>query len=91
MASLAIVVVALVIALSGALAIIGGVVREHADRRVRRPAINRAQLVNEIPPAVLGQLIAISPTTASRWATLTNSNWNAYAGQPPRQSHAQDD
>jgi hypothetical protein len=47
-------------------------------RNMRNSA--RAQLVSEIPPAVLGQLIAISPTTASRWATLTNSNWNAYAG-----------
>ena len=45
----------------------------------------RAELVTEIPPAVLGQLIAISPATASHWATLTNSNWNTYAGRPPRQ------
>jgi hypothetical protein len=48
----------------------------------------RAQLVNEIPPAVLGHLIAISPTTASRWATLTNSNWNAYAGHGAREPGA---
>ena len=48
-------------------------------RNMRNSA--RAQLVTEIPPAVLGQLIAISPTTASRWATLTNSNWNAYAAE----------
>lgn len=47
----------------------------------------RAELVTEIPPAVLGQLIAISPATASHWATLTNSNWNTYAGRPPRQPH----
>ena len=39
----------------------------------------RAQLVTEIPPAVLGKLIGINPGTASRWATLTNSNWIAYA------------
>ncbi len=47
----------------------------------------RAELVNEIPPAVLGHLIAISPATASHWASLTNSNWNTYAGRPPRQPH----
>ena len=46
-------------------------------RNMRNSA--RAQLVTEIPPAVLGQLIGISPSTASRWATLTSSNWIAYA------------
>ncbi len=45
-------------------------------RNMRNSA--RAQLVTEIPPAVLGHLIGISPTTASRWAALTNSNWNSY-------------
>ena len=49
------------------------------SRNMRNSA--RAQLVTQIPPAVLGQLIAINPTTASRWATITNSNWNAYAGR----------
>lgn len=47
----------------------------------------RAELVTQIPPAVLGELIGISPATASHWATLTNSNWNTYAGRPPRQPH----
>lgn len=56
-------------------------------RNMRNSA--RAQLVTEIPPAVLGHLIAISPTTASRWATITNSNWNAYASQSTGQPQAQ--
>ncbi len=46
-------------------------------RNMRNSA--RAQLVAEIPAAVLGNLIGISPSTASRWATLTNTNWTAYA------------
>ena len=65
------------------------------SRNMRNSA--RAQLVTEIPPAVLGNLIGISPATASRWATLTNTNWNAYAGgqaashPPPRTDHTSQD
>jgi integrase len=51
-------------------------------RNMRNSA--RAQLVTQIPPAVLGQLIAINPSTASRWATITNSNWNAYVARGGR-------
>jgi hypothetical protein len=52
----------------------------------------RAQLVTEIPPAVLGKLIGINPGTASRWATLTSSNWIAYAAnQATKGSRVQSD
>ena len=39
----------------------------------------RAQLAAEIPPALLGELIGVSATTATRWAALTSGNWAAYA------------
>ena len=39
----------------------------------------RAQLAAEIPPALLGNLIGVSPATATRWATFTSANWTAYA------------
>jgi hypothetical protein len=59
-------------------------------RNMRNSA--RAQLVTEIPPAVLGKLIGISPGTASRWATLTSSNWIAYAAnQATKGSRVQSD
>ncbi len=59
-------------------------------RNMRNSA--RAQLVTEIPPAVLGKLIGISPGTASRWATLTSSNWIAYAAnQVTKESRVQSD
>ncbi len=46
-------------------------------RNMRNTA--RGQLATEIPPALLGKLIGVSPATATRWATLTNANWAAYA------------
>lgn len=39
----------------------------------------RAQLAAEIPPAMLGEIIGVSATTATRWAIHTSANWNAYA------------
>jgi hypothetical protein len=39
----------------------------------------RAQLATEIPPALLGEVIGVSTTTAARWATLTAGNWTTYA------------
>jgi hypothetical protein len=39
----------------------------------------RAQLAAEIPPAMLGEIIGVSATTATRWAALTAGNWTAYA------------
>ena len=51
----------------------------HAQHRPRRTRHRRSH-----PPSS-ATLIGISPATASHWATLTNSNWNTYAGRPPRQ------
>jgi hypothetical protein len=48
MANLLIVAVALIIALSGVVAIVGGVVHEQAERRARRPRMDRARLADEI-------------------------------------------
>lgn len=39
----------------------------------------RAQLAAEIPPALLGEVIGVAATTATRWAALTAGNWTAYA------------
>ncbi len=39
----------------------------------------RAQLAAEIPPALLGKLIGVSASTATRWAVFTSVNWTAYA------------
>jgi hypothetical protein len=39
----------------------------------------RAQLAAEIPPALLGEVIGVSTTTAVRWAALTAGNWTTYA------------
>jgi hypothetical protein len=49
----------------------------------------RAQLAAEIPPAMLGELIGVSATTAGRWATISSSNWLAYAATlpPPADRH----
>lgn len=38
-----------------------------------------SQLALEIPPAVLAELVGISPGTAARWAGITGGNWAAYA------------
>jgi hypothetical protein len=48
LANLFILVVALSLALSGGLAIVEGVVNERAERRARRPAIDRGRLADEI-------------------------------------------
>jgi hypothetical protein len=45
--------------------------------RMRNTA--RAQLAAEIPPALLGELIGVNATTATRWAALSAGNWTAYA------------
>jgi hypothetical protein len=47
-ANLFILVVALLLALSGGLAIVEGVVNEHAERRTRRPATDGTPLADEI-------------------------------------------
>jgi hypothetical protein len=39
----------------------------------------RAQLATEIPPALLGEIIGVNATTATRWAALTAGNWTDYA------------
>ncbi|MGH9291044.1 MAG: hypothetical protein ACRD0V_22565 [Acidimicrobiales bacterium] len=44
----------------------------------------RAQLAAEIPPALLGEIIGVSATTATRWAIHTSANWTAYAGDRTR-------
>ncbi|HUY45495.1 MAG TPA: hypothetical protein VMV92_07195 [Streptosporangiaceae bacterium] len=49
----------------------------------------RAQLVAEIPPAMLGELIGIGATTANRWATIANGTWLAYAATQPGQACGQ--
>jgi hypothetical protein len=46
-------------------------------RNMRNTA--RAQLATQVPPALLGKLIGVSPNTATRWASITSSNWTAYA------------
>ncbi len=46
----------------------------------------RAQLAAEIPPAMLGELIGVGATTASRWASIANGNWLAYVDTPPASS-----
>jgi hypothetical protein len=38
-----------------------------------------AELAIEIPPAVLAELVGITPGTAARWAAITGANWAAYA------------
>jgi hypothetical protein len=45
--------------------------------RMRNTA--RAQLAAEIPPALLGELIGVNATTATRWAALSAGSWSAYA------------
>jgi hypothetical protein len=39
----------------------------------------RAQPAAEIPPALLGEIIGVNATTATRWAALTAGNWTDYA------------
>lgn len=65
---------------------IGGVV---LGQRLRRLGIEpglmrnaaRSQLAAEIPSAMLGEIIGISPTTATRWTTHASGNWTAYAAE----------
>lgn len=38
-----------------------------------------SQLAVEIPPAILAELVGVTPSTAARWAAITGSNWAAYA------------
>ncbi|RMH80560.1 MAG: hypothetical protein D6683_04985 [Actinomyces sp.] len=38
----------------------------------------RAQLATEIPPALLGEILGVNATTATRWAALTAGNWTDY-------------
>lgn len=60
---------------------------EALGNRLRRhgiqPRLSRttalSQLVLEIPPAVLAELVGVAPATAARWAAITGSNWAAYA------------
>lgn len=52
-------------------------------RQMRNTA--RAQLATEVPPALLGKLIGVSPETATRWANITASDWTSYAGQRANQ------
>lgn len=47
----------------------------------------RAQLAAEIPPALLGKLIGVSPGTATRWAAFTSANWTAYAADVASDEH----
>jgi hypothetical protein len=37
------------------------------------------QLATEIPTPILGELLGLSPTTATRWATLAARDWSQYA------------
>jgi hypothetical protein len=37
------------------------------------------QLAAEIPTPILGELLGLSPTTATRWATLAARDWSQYA------------
>jgi hypothetical protein len=60
--------------------------------RMRKSA--RARLAAQIPPALLGELIGVNATTATRWAALTAGNWTTYAagldsGADPRVGDAE--
>jgi hypothetical protein len=44
----------------------------------------RAQLAGSIPAAMLGEIIGISPGTATRWTAIANGNWAAYAARRAR-------
>jgi hypothetical protein len=39
----------------------------------------RAQLAASIPAAMLGEILGISPTTATRWTAIASGNWASYA------------
>jgi hypothetical protein len=61
--------------------------REHRQANVRptgrvcaRPARNTTliSLAADLPVAVLADLVGMSPTTAVRWARLTNRDWTLY-------------
>ena len=41
----------------------------------------RAQLAVSIPAAMLGEILGISPTTATRWTAIANGSWAAYAAR----------
>lgn len=41
----------------------------------------RAQLATSIPAAMFGEILGISPATATRWRAIANGNWAAYAEQ----------
>jgi hypothetical protein len=46
-------------------------------RRMRGAAL--AQLSAEMTPAVLADVVGISPGTAAKWTTLHGGNWANYA------------
>jgi hypothetical protein len=42
-----------------------------------------SELALEIPPAVLAELVGVTPNTAARWATISGGDWASYAASGP--------
>ena len=54
-------------------------------RMERQVGVALAQLAAEVPPAVLAELLQLTPGTATRWTRDAGGDWSRYAAELARE------